>query len=137
MVDYAFQRTNGQWFLLSRNHTHLEPHVSDFLKFYSHFTADSLFQMESLAENLSITIPSDEEMDDEEAGNLNGTISRDQWPVFRPEMPSGEFVNISFGQSYPNPHRLHLLQCGISNGMLDVFTFQKEDEHWKLVSYEN
>lgn len=58
--------------------------------------------------------------------------------MFRPEMPGLAFVNMDFGQSVSTTdHRLHLLQCGISNGMLDVFTFQRESDRWQLVSYEN
>ena len=112
----------------------MAPKVSDFLQFYDQFTTDSVFQQESLAEQLAFSM---EDPDEEEGDDIEGTIDRGQWPVFRPEMPSGQFVNIDFGQSIPNPHRIYLLQCGISNGMLDIFTFHQDNGRWRLTSFEN
>ncbi|MBQ8050919.1 MAG: DUF4348 domain-containing protein [Bacteroidaceae bacterium] len=134
MVSYNFTRTDGRWYLTSRTHTPLSPKLTDFLQFYDQFTTDTLFQQESIAEQLIFTM---EDPDEEEGEDIQGTIDRGQWPVFRPEMPSGRFVNIDFGQPIPNPHRIHLLQCGISNGMLDIFTFHQHDGHWQLISFEN
>ena len=131
--SYNFKRSDGRWFLENRSKSHVDAQLIDFMHFYHQFTTDSVFQQESLSQNLSLAIEDSEESEDE----ISGTIDPDQWPAFRPEMPSGEFVNIDFGQSYPNPSRIHLLKCGISNGMLDIFTFQRDGEQWKLISYEN
>lgn len=133
MTVYAFERNEGRWYLSNRTHSGFTPHVGDFLSFYERFATDSLFQQESVARHLKFA------MDDtgEEEEEMEGTIDRDQWPVFRPEMPGMTFVNIDFGQSYPNPHFIYMLQCGISNGMLDIFTFHRDGNRWQLVSYEN
>jgi len=130
-VNYHFTRTNGRWYLASRRCEALQPHVSDFLTFYNHFSTDSLFQQESLARELFFS------MDDPDMGGIEGIIEPDQWPSFRPVMPTEEFVNIDFGQTFPHPHRIYFLQCGLSNGMLDIFTFRHEDGRWKLTAYEN
>lgn len=131
--SYNFKRTDGRWFLENRSKSHVDAQLIDFMHFYHRFITDSIFQQESLSRNLSLAIEESEDSEEE----ISGTIDPDQWPAFRPEMPSGEFVNIDFGQSYPNPGRIHLLKCGISNGMLDIFTFQRDGEQWKLISYEN
>lgn len=133
MTCYRFDRTGGKWFLTNRNDTAFAPQTSDFLHFYERFTTDSVFQQESVAENLHISM--DDPGDDEE--DIDGTIDRGQWPVFRPDMPCEEFVNIDFGQTYPNPNRMILLQCGISNGFMNIFTYRKENERWMLTAYEN
>ena len=131
--SYNFKRTDGRWFLENRSKSHVDAQLIDFMHFYHQFTTDSLFQQESLSRNLTFAM---EDLEDGEEA-ISGTIDPDQWPAFRPEMPSGEFVNIDFGQDYPNPSRIHLLKCGISNGLLDIFTFQRDGDQWKLVSYEN
>lgn len=133
MTNYNFNRNQGRWFLNSCTHTPVAHELSSFFQFYEKFVTDTLFQQESIAEQLAFTM----EDPDEEEDDIEGIIDRGQWPVFRPEMPGKEFVSIDFGQDYPNPHRLLFLQCGISDGMLDIFTFQREGERWVLTSYEN
>ncbi len=135
MESYRFQRNNGRWFLTGRTDEPVESRFHDFFHFYHKFTTDSVFQQESLAEQLQISIPESDEEEDEEM--MEGTISRDQWPVFRPELPRGAFANIYFGQEYPNPNHLILIQCGISNSMLDYFTFNRSGEQWQLTAYDN
>ena len=132
-LNYNFRRTDGRWYLESRTHTHINPQIVDFMHFYHQFVTDTVFQQDRLAQQVALT------MDDPEDGEegIEGTIDRDQWPVFRPEMPSGQFVNIDFGQVIAHPHRILLLKCGISNSMMDIFTFQQNEGQWKLTSYEN
>ena len=131
---YNFSREEGRWYLNRRTDKSLEEHpLAAFFHFYERFATDSLYQQECVARNIKVTM--DEDGEEEE---MEGIIDRDQWPMFRPEMPGLAFVNMDFGQSVSTTdHRLHLLQCGISNGMLDVFTFQRESDRWQLVSYEN
>ena len=133
MTCYHFDRTGGKWFLSSREDTTFDPQTCDFLQFYERFTTDSVFQQESVAENIRISMDASEE--DEEG--IDGTIDRGQWPMFRPDMPEGEFICIDFGQTYPNPHRMLFLQCGISNGFMNIFTYRKENDRWMLTAYEN
>ena len=111
----------------------MAPVVKDFLNFYEHFSTDSVFQQESLAREVSISMEDPEG----EMGGIEGIIEADQWPMFRPEMPTGSFIHIDFGQSFPHPDHIYFLKCGISNGMMDVFTFRNEDGRWKMTGYEN
>lgn len=133
MTSYNFRRTDGHWFLHRRIQAHVNANIVDFLHFYEHFVTDSLFQQEHLARELSISM----EDPDGEIGGIEGIIEASQWPMFRPEMPQGRFVHIDFGQTFPHPDRLYMLQCGISNGMLNIFTFRRKDGQWKLTAYEN
>ena len=133
MTSYTFGRNDGRWFLTSRHEGPVPAELEDFYQFYNQFSSDTIFQQESLAPQLSYTM----EDPDEEGNDIEGTIDSGQWPAFRPEMPHDEFVNISFGQAFPNPNRLLMVQCGISEGMLDVFTFHKDGHKWQLTSYEN
>ncbi|MBP5380803.1 MAG: DUF4348 domain-containing protein [Bacteroidaceae bacterium] len=133
MTSYNFYRTNGRWRLKSIQHSSLPKQLEDFLGFYEKFTTDSVFQQESLAPQLTFAM----EDPDEEETDIEGTIDRSQWPVFRPEIPGAKFVHLDFGQTYPNPSRIYLMQCGISNGMLDVFAFRHNGNQWQLVGYEN
>lgn len=133
MENYHFTRDEGRWFLIEKSFQPVDERLSDFLAFYERFVTDSLFQQQSVADQMAIAM----EDPDDGQDDIQGTIDRDQWPAFRPEMPSREFVNIDFGQSFPNPRCIYLLQCGLSNGMLDVFKFIHDDGGWKLTSYEN
>lgn len=133
MTCYDFSRTGGKWHLDRRRETGLNHRTGDFLHFYAQFMADSLFQQESLAPNLRISM-ADEEGEDED---IEGTIEPGQWPVFRPDMPEGDFVCIDFGQPYTTPHSILFLQCGLNNGFINIFSFRKEGENWKLTAYEN
>lgn len=133
MENYHFTREEGRWFLIEKTFQPVDERLSDFLTFYGRFVTDTLFQQQSVATRLAIAM----EDPDDGQDNIEGTIDRDQWPAFRPEMPSREFVNIDFGQTFPNPHCIYLLQCGLSNGMLDIFKFVRDDGGWKLTSYEN
>lgn len=135
LISYNFTRDNGKWFLSSCNHTGMPQQLSEFMDFYGQFVADSVFQQESVAERLQITIADEDEAEEEE--EVEGTIERDQWPIFRPDMPAERFVNIDFGQEYPHPDHMVMLQCGISNSMMNTFSFRRENDKWKLTSYEN
>lgn len=134
MKCYKFTRNDGRWYLTSSNHTGMPQQLSDFMKFYGQFVADSVFQLENVAEQLRVKIGDEEE---EEEDEIVGTIERGQWPAFRPEMPENRFVNIDFGQDYPNPTHILMLQCGISNSMMNTFDFRRDNSGWKLMSYEN
>lgn len=130
---YDFRRTGGRWHLEAARHYVPEGRLSDFLRFYSHFVSDSLFQQQSLAPSIRYVTP-----DAEEGGeSIEGTLEPSQWPMFRPELPQGTLTNIQFGQDFDRSQRLVLVQCGLSNGLMDFYTFQREGGAWRLVSFEN
>ena len=133
MTAYHFGHTDGRWYLNSREHTAFAPESCDFFRFYGRFVADSLFQQESLSRHITLAI----EDPDNEMEVIEGTIERDQWPMFRPDLPDSTFIHFDFGQTFPHPDRRYLLQCGFSNGMLNSFAFRREGERWMLTAFEN
>ena len=132
-TDYMFLRDEGRWQLVKRQHSRLHDASENFLRFYHRFVSDSVYQQSCLASQLSLSM---ENPDDEES-DMQGTIDSSQWPVFRPEMPGNRFVNIDFGQELSETGKMLLVQCGISNGMMDILTFRRAGERWELVSIEN
>jgi len=132
-MDYVFLRDEGRWHLVKRHHRHFSDETDDFLRFYHRFMSDSVYQQSCLASQLSLSM----ENPDDEGSDMQGTIDPSQWPVFRPEMPGEHFVNIDFGQDLADKGRVMLVQCGISNGMMDILSFRRSGERWELVSIEN
>lgn len=131
--NYRFLRENGHWQLAAiREATFDDDDLSDFLNFYARFCSDSIFQSESIADPLRISIQDSED----EEGSINGIIDADQWQTFCAEVPSGIISNIRKGQSYGG-HRIILRKSGLSNGLQEVFTFNKERNGWRLTRYEN
>jgi len=131
--SFHFVRESGKWALIEEKHEVVNDHYADFLDFYQRFTTDSLYEQQSLASHIYFSTPDYEN----EMETVTGTIEASQWSAFRPEMPFHVITNIEFGQTFENPNKMLLLQCGISNGMMDVYTFHKEGGRWKLISYEN
>ena len=131
--NFRFLRKEGHWRLDAiREATFDDDDLSDFLSFYAHFCTDSIFQNQSIADPLRISI-SDSEEDDE---SMDGINEADRWQTFCPEVPSGIISNIRKGQSYGG-HRIVLRKSGLSNGLQEVFTFTKERNGWRLTKYEN
>ena len=131
--NFQFLRKEGHWKLDAiREATFDDDDLSDFLNFYARFCSDSIFQSESIADPLRISI---QDLEDEE-GSINGIIDADQWQTFCPEVPSGIISNIRKGQNYGG-HRIVLRKSGLSNGLQEVFTFTKERNGWRLTRYEN
>jgi len=134
VITYTFQQEKGKWMLAELDeNSFAEDELSDFLTFYAHFCEDSVFQAESIAQPLSIRM-----MDpDDELGYIDGTIDALQWSIFCSEVPSGVISNIRYGQSYADSRHMVLQKCGFSNGMQELFTFEKTGDRWRLTAYEN
>ncbi len=132
---YCFERQGGYWTLTQEVKLPLATHpLADFLAFYSHFSTDSLFQRASIARPLHFsTADPEDDMD-----TLEGTLDVDQWFAFEPQLPTPPFTNIRYGQTYDNPRRIVLLKCGVANGLMETFTFEKQaDGNWRLTAFEN
>ncbi|MBO4642612.1 MAG: DUF4348 domain-containing protein [Bacteroidaceae bacterium] len=134
VTTYTFLQEKGKWMLADlADNSFEEDELSDFLTFYAHFSEDSVFQAESIAQPLSIKMMDPED----ELGFIDGTIDALQWSIFCPDVPAGVISNIRYGQSYANPRHMVLQKCGISNGMQELFTFDKTGGRWRLTAYEN
>ena len=131
--NFLFQREQRHWQLTAvREATFDDDELRDFLSFYARFSTDSLFQSQSIANPLRVSL---QDPDDEEQ-SIDGTIHADQWPTFCAEVPGGIISNIRKSQYY-GPHRVVLRKSGMSDGMQEIFTFTRERDAWRLTRYEN
>ena len=131
---YTFEREQGRWRLVMETiRPFNDSPLADFMRFYQRFAEDDDFQQASVASQLHfITIDPDDDFN-----MIEGTLSREQWETFKPQLPSGTLTNIRYGQEYHNPNRMILVKRGIANGLMEVLSFRKTDDSWKLVSFEN
>ena len=132
---YDFQRKQGKWMLVRLRHLPFEADpAGDFLKFYSRFSSDSLYREAHMAPYIAVSLldPADD------MAHIEGSIEREQFPIFCPEVPSVSISNILYGQPYDNPSRMILQKTGYGNEMQEIFTFAKQNnKDWRLVKYEN
>lgn len=127
------ERQNGQWMLNKAEEFTLDSHpFGDFLKFYNSFSSDSVYQIQHIAQPLSISIPDE----DDENDLIEGTIDAAQFPVFAPVLPKGKILMVDYGQIVSNPHKVVMVKCGMGSGMMDIMSFEEEEGEWKLVSME-
>lgn len=128
--QYLFDRHQGLWMLrqVVRQSIDDNPNAS-FLHFYHRFVTDSLFQRESLADEIEFhgTDP------DDELTELDGLITPDFWDAFAPELPQENIYNIVYDrhQDAATRQKIFVLR-GVSNGNELELTFRKEQDAWKL-----
>ena len=131
---YSFNKVANQWKM-----THIEDNPLSrygdcaFIEFYQQFATDSAFQLAHVKPMLSILMESPED----EFEKIDGVIEAEQWPSFCPELPSGEFTNIDYGQSKNLGNRRLVVLEGTSNGYISLLFFEKEDGEWMLQRFEN
>ncbi len=134
--QHVFDRENGLWMLteILRNSTYQNPNKS-FLDFYAQFAADSLYQIESMNNEVNAILP---DPDDEYNGMIEGVFTPDQWPDFMPvDLPKDYLYNIIYGQKYARSNEKLLLLRGIANGLESEMTFRIIDGKWKLIKLVN
>ena len=130
---YAFNRIVGLWKLTGISyHPIAQNKNASFLDFYSRFAVDSAFQVSSMDEWVTFSAPDP----DDEFNNITGTMSPEQWPMFKPELiPTGVIYNILYGKAYPGGNQKIFIVRGIANGLELEMNFQKKDGVWKLVKF--
>lgn len=133
--QYLFDRVQGLWML---NAIRFEPigrnYNVSFLEFYDRFSTDSLFQIESMAEEVTFTAPDP----DDDFNTITGTIEPEQWPAFRPELiPSGVIYNIRYGKHRGESAGKIFMVRGIANGLEMEMVFRKAGHEWKLVKFDS
>ena len=134
--QHIFDRENGLWMLteICRNSTYQNPNKS-FLDFYTQFAADSLYQIESMNDEVNAILP---DPDDEYNGMIEGVFTPDQWHDFKPvDLPKDYLYNIIYGQKYTHSNEKLLLLRGIANGLESEMTFKIIDGKWKLIKLVN
>lgn len=129
----SFLRKDGLWTLNDVFEQSFNEHpLSGFLSFYHQFAVDSIYQIDHVAQPLTVSIPDE----NDEMGMIDGTIDADQFPLFSPELPLGVVMFVDYGQLVKKSERIVMVKCGMANGMMDILTFDQEDGEWKLVGLE-
>jgi hypothetical protein len=127
--QFVFSRQSGRWMLHEKRNQPLAHNPNaQFLKFYEHFATDSVFQRQSLAEQIVFSGPDP----DDDFSMLDGMITPDFWDAFRPDLPHNRLYNIVYGHQNPASIQKILLLRGISNGMEVDITFRLKKGRWKL-----
>lgn len=128
---FNFNRIGGKWMMTSiRTEGFGNNENASFLNFYSRFSTDTTFQVQSIDDPLDFTGPSP--MDEFES--MEGFITPEQWLSFAPDLPRGMIYNILYDEpKRANSHQVIFVIRGISNGQEAELTFRVKDGNWKLV----
>ncbi|MBR6320599.1 MAG: DUF4348 domain-containing protein [Prevotella sp.] len=127
--QYLFSRKSGQWRLYEvRNQTLPKNPNASFIAFYHQFVSDSVFQRESLADEIDFSGPDP----DDDFAQMEGVITPDFWDAFAPELPKHLIYNIVYGQQGVSSTNKIFLLRGIANGQETEVTFRQENGDWKL-----
>ena len=132
---FLFNRVDGKWMLTEiEKKRRTDVPNGDFLDFYAHFIADTVFQRHSLADPVKVILTSDDGEEEPEEEHLDA----DEWFEMRNSLPlpTEEMVNVDYGQACISQNRKTLLLQGVSNGMQIKFKFTKDGEDWKLMEIE-
>ncbi|WP_303013029.1 DUF4348 domain-containing protein [uncultured Bacteroides sp.] len=135
MKKYYFERIKGAWILEAINLRPVERDKNeDFIEFFSHFAADSLFQSQRVREPLAF-ITTDP---DDDFSVLETTLDLNQWFAFKPELPADRLSNINYGQrnNDNSPTKILALK-GIGNGFSNILYFRRKAGEWELYKFED
>lgn len=133
--QFAFERKNGQWMLTSINYKPIYQNKNaSFLKFYQKFATDSLFQIESMDEEVKFSAPDP----DDDFSTMTGTMMPEQWSDFKPDLiPSGTIYNIIYGQKYSESNHKVFVVRGIANGLEIEMIFRRRSGKWVLTEFSS
>lgn len=134
---YYFERIDGKWMLEALNIRNLgdeDGESKDFIGFYEQFANDSLFQFSRVTDPLTfVTVDPDNEF-----SIIESFIGAEQWPAFRPSIPTDKLSNISYGQKMSQSSVKKILKVnGVVDGSYYLFYFRKVRGEWKLYKYED
>lgn len=130
VTRWFFARERGLWKLDSIDHIPLRQYPdAQFMRFYNKFVTDSAFQQEALASEIFFTGPDP----DDDFSTMTGDIMPEQWPMFKPWMPSGTLYNIRYGKNpYPASDVRFFYVRGIANGLQTDILFTRKGKSWQL-----
>ena len=130
---FVFDRVGGLWTLTALENDPIYKHPeASFLKFYERFSTDSLFQVESMAEEVEFTGPDP----DDDFAVQTGTIFPGQWPEFMPQLiPGGVIYNIDYGSAKRGGPTKYFIVRGIANGLENEYVFRRTAGKWLLLKF--
>jgi hypothetical protein len=127
--QYIFNRRNGRWMLCEvRNQTLPRNPNASFIDFYHRFVTDSVFQRESLSDEIDFVGPDP----DDDFAQMEGIIMPESWDAFAPELPQRMIYNIVYGRQDSTANEKIFVLRGIANGLEMELTFHRSNDHWKL-----
>ncbi len=127
--QYIFDRINGMWMMNAINTTDFSksPNAS-FLHFYSKFSTDEDFQIESINDPLHFLGPDP----DNDFDTMDGILLPEQWPSFAPPLPQKMIYNIIYQKQGKGSSQKIFIIRGIANGIETELTFKRKGGNWKL-----
>lgn len=129
VCQYLFNRQRGAWSLDKIVYEPLAHNPNaQFLKFYSHFVTDTLFQRQSLASQMDFIGPDP----DDDFKTIEGVITPEFWDAFAPNFPDGVLYNIVYGHQNPAANQKIFVIRGIANGLEVEVTFALQRGRWKV-----
>lgn len=133
--QFLFDRIDGRWMMSSMNYKPIFKNKNaDFLHFYERFARDSVFQIESMADEVEFSAPDP----NDDFSSINGIMMPQQWPDFKPGLiPKGNIYNIIYGQKYTETGKKIFVIRGIANGLEIEMTFKRFGKNWKLVKFNS
>ena len=127
--QYIFNRNEGKWMLCEvRNQTLQRNPNASFIDFYHRFVTDSVFQHESLSEEITFVGPDP----DDDFAQMEGTITPDFWDAFAPELPQRMLFNVVYGTQDSTANEKIFVLRGIANGQELELTFHRDNDRWRL-----
>lgn len=132
---YYFERIKGAWMLEAINLRPIEQNDNEnFVEFFGHFAADSLFQSKRVCEPLAFVTTDP----DDDFSILETTLDLNQWFAFKPELPADRLSNINYGQQNNDNSPTKILALkGIGNGFSNILYFRRKAGEWELYKFED
>ena len=132
---YYFERIKGAWMLEAINLRPIKQNDNEnFVEFFGHFAADSLFQSKRVCEPLAFVTTDP----DDDFSILETTLDLNQWFAFKPGLPADRLSNINYGQRNDDDSPTKILALkGIGNGFSNILYFRRKAGEWELYKFED
>ena len=132
---YYFGRIKGAWMLEAINLRPIKQNDNEnFVEFFGHFAADSLFQSKRVCEPLAFVTTDP----DDDFSILETTLDLNQWFAFKPGLPADRLSNINYGQRNDDDSPTKILALkGIGNGFSNILYFRRKAGEWELYKFED
>ena len=125
----------GAWMLEAINLRPIKQNDNEnFVEFFGHFAADSLFQSKRVCEPLAFVTTDP----DDDFSILETTLDLNQWFAFKPGLPADRLSNINYGQRNDDDSPTKILALkGIGNGFSNILYFRRKAGEWELYKFED
>ena len=132
---YYFERIKGAWIQEAINLRPIKQNDNEnFVEFFGHFAADSLFQSKRVCEPLAFVTTDP----DDDFSILETTLDLNQWFAFKPGLPADRLSNINYGQRNDDDSPTKILALkGIGNGFSNILYFRRKAGEWELYKFED